>query len=428
MGRTPWPACRRASAALGILLAVWAAAAQAAAPTVIFVLDASGSMAQKLGKTTKMAAAKATFAELVSALPSDMRVGLEVYGHRGDKDCSAIELLVPPGPVDPQALTQKVQALSPRRGATPIADALRRAAEVLKDAPGARTVVLISDGRETCGGDPVAAVKALRAGGIDVQVHVVGFAVGKKDRAQLEAIAAAGNGRYYDAKDAAGLQESFRALRRTLTARTLLRETFDGDALDPARWSVERPSPDGMLVEDGRLQLLALPPAGGKLLAPVNLVVYKEKLPKEYEIEAHVRLTQRSGPCVRWWDAPMVGLQLARGPKDGILFVAGHSSYHCGSQQDAVLLQKISGDKGVAHHGRDIGRRDDHEVHLRIRREGRKFLAFYRTDATKWKWTKLGEVGDLRSGHRLGLFALRGGKEPETLVSFDEVIVRELSR
>ena len=425
MERTPWPACRRASAALGILLAVWAAAAQAAAPTVIFVLDASGSMAQKLGKTTKMAAAKATFAELVSALPSDMRVGLEVYGHRGDKDCSAIELLVPPGPVDPQALTQKVQALSPRRGATPIADALRRAAEALKDAPGARTVVLISDGRETCGGDPVAVARTLRGQGYDVRIHVVGLAVDDKGRRQLAQIAEAGGGRYFDARDVEGLKRSFRQIREQLTSRVIFSDDFDGESLSDA-WEVQNPNPDTMLVEDGLLLIVTEPWDGdfGDVLK--NLVVLKKDLPKEFEVELKLRHSHDgAGGYSKWTTSPVAGLMLRR-DKDSFVLLAISGAEP--SRIRAVTFAKEQGGEWKSLLRKRLGDdRDEREFTLRLRRAGRKLAAWYLDD--KGKWQRLGDIPLLRmKGYRLALFATRDPDVQEVLVKFDRIVIRELSR
>ena len=92
-------------------------AAGAAPPAVLFILDVSGSMAQKLGDRTKMQAAKDAFVPLLGDLNADLPVGLEVYGHRGDKDCSAIEMAQPIDPLDAATIRSRVSALEPHRGA-----------------------------------------------------------------------------------------------------------------------------------------------------------------------------------------------------------------------------------------------------------------------------------------------------------------------
>ena len=82
------------------------------------------------------------------------------------------------------------------RTKTPIGAALAAVADDLRDVDGPRCVVLVTDGGETCGGDPAAAIAELRAGGIDATVNIVGFALEDgplKD--QMMAWAAAGHGR-----------------------------------------------------------------------------------------------------------------------------------------------------------------------------------------------------------------------------------------
>ncbi|PHS22827.1 MAG: hypothetical protein COA84_12175, partial [Robiginitomaculum sp.] len=58
---------------------------------IMYVLDVSGSMGQKIGTETKMVIAKRAFNKLIDTLPAKINTGLYVYGHHGDKDCTAIE-------------------------------------------------------------------------------------------------------------------------------------------------------------------------------------------------------------------------------------------------------------------------------------------------------------------------------------------------
>jgi Ca-activated chloride channel family protein len=130
------------------------------APGVLFILDASGSMKAKIGNQEKMAIAKDVMTSILRDLPDTIQVGLEVYGHRAKGDCGDIELIAPVGRINKTALTQRIQAIDPK-GMTPITQALQVAAEQLKTAEQETTVVLVSDGEETCKGDPCAAVGSL---------------------------------------------------------------------------------------------------------------------------------------------------------------------------------------------------------------------------------------------------------------------------
>jgi hypothetical protein len=116
------------------------------------------------------------------------------------------------------------------RGQTPIAYSLQQAAQDF-GAPSdeERAMILVSDGIETCGGDPLAAVRDLAAKGFKVKVHTIGFDVDAAARAQLEAISTATGGEYVDARSASALADTL----RTLTQRALLitRESAFGEEI-----------------------------------------------------------------------------------------------------------------------------------------------------------------------------------------------------
>lgn len=68
----------------------------------------------------------------------------------------------------------------------------------------------MTDGIETCGGDPVAAARALKESGIAVTVDVVGFDVASSaEQAALRQVAEATGGEYADAQGAAELNDYF---------------------------------------------------------------------------------------------------------------------------------------------------------------------------------------------------------------------------
>jgi Ca-activated chloride channel family protein len=167
---------------------------------VLIVLDASGSMAGRMNGQVKMDLARNVVRELVDNMPSDMKVGLVVYGARSAReknDCKDIELLQPVQSVQPKSVDAALNQLKPR-GMTPIGAALKRGAEALKGLPGKSTIVLISDGTETCGADPCQVAREVREStGIDVKVHSVGLDIGAAERGTLECVATGGGGTYY---------------------------------------------------------------------------------------------------------------------------------------------------------------------------------------------------------------------------------------
>ncbi len=183
-----------------------AAAAPAAATDVMLVLDASGSMWGQLQGRPKVELAREAVAGMLRRWPATQALGLMAYGHRSKGDCADIELLRPVQPLGAQgaeALNARVRAIQPK-GMTPISESVRRAAQQLKFTERAATVILVSDGEETCQADPCAVGRELESLGVNFTAHVVGFDVAGNSRArqQLQCLAESTGGRYLDARNA----------------------------------------------------------------------------------------------------------------------------------------------------------------------------------------------------------------------------------
>jgi len=164
------------------------------------ILDASGSMKTLMGKTTRWDTALATLQDVLTKLPDDFNVGLRIYGHReastSPKTCTDSELVVPIQTLDRQAILNRAKAYRPK-GETPLVYSALQAPADLK-AVGGGTVILITDGEESCKGDPVKAAAELKASGLDIRLNIVGFAVTNPQALKdLAGFAQAGNGQFY---------------------------------------------------------------------------------------------------------------------------------------------------------------------------------------------------------------------------------------
>lgn len=182
---------------------------------VLLVLDASGSMLQKLGATRRIDIAKQTLTKLTSSIiPAGTPFALRVFGR--EVDSCQTDLDVPLGPLNPAAVGQRIAALQAKNGAkTPIGASLAKASDDLKGASGEKLIVLITDGEETCGGDPAAEIEKLRKAGVSTRVSIVGFALDdEKLAATFKRWSDLGGGAYFDAKDAAGLEKALTAALR----------------------------------------------------------------------------------------------------------------------------------------------------------------------------------------------------------------------
>jgi Ca-activated chloride channel family protein len=201
---------------------------------LLLILDASGSMWGQVSGENKIVIARRVLGKLIADLPDGSEAGLIAYGHRRERDCQDIETIVPLGPLDRATLTEKVIGLNPK-GKTPITGSLLKALESVGGAGGPVTILLVSDGIETCGGDPCRVVREAREGGADFLMHVIGFDVEKVDVAQLECAAQAGGGLYLGARDAGELKD---ALHQAVEApaeypsRLSVKATAEGELID----------------------------------------------------------------------------------------------------------------------------------------------------------------------------------------------------
>lgn len=223
------------------------------------VLDASGSMLQRLGKERRIELARKALVELTrDVLPDDTAFALRVFGHR-EADACRSDLEIPLAKLDRPAALARIQAVQAMNQAkTPIGESLRLVKADLAGAAGPAMVVLVTDGEETCDGDPLAAIGELRQAGMDVRVSIVGFAI---DDASLTRTFAhwvrAGDGTYVDAKDGAALA---RALRTSFAPRFEVRASeevvatgvVDGEPIDvePGRYTVRVLAPTPKDVPD----------------------------------------------------------------------------------------------------------------------------------------------------------------------------------
>jgi hypothetical protein len=182
------------------------AAAQVQGPpegAMLIILDASGSM-NNLDENGVpfIDKAKDAVLELVDALPDGMNVGLRVYGHREPntdavRGCQDTELVAPVAPLDRTAIRDALEGIE-ASGFTPIGLSLQEAVTDLPET-GTRSIVLISDGEDTCAPpDPCEVAEDLYGDLFDVRIESVGFLIdpGSAAEQQLRCIAEVTGGQY----------------------------------------------------------------------------------------------------------------------------------------------------------------------------------------------------------------------------------------
>lgn len=192
---------------------------------VEILLDASGSMAGQVEGGMKMNLAKEAIRGFVSELPKGAQVSLRVYGHKGsnqekDKEvsCKSNELVYPFSTYDSGKFESALSQFQPT-GWTPLASAIQSAHKDLnkvKEKQSRNVIYVVSDGVETCGGDPVKAAQALKKSDIQPMVNIVGFDVDDAGQKQLKQVAEAADGSYKTVYSESDLKEYLEAERERL--------------------------------------------------------------------------------------------------------------------------------------------------------------------------------------------------------------------
>lgn len=175
------------------------------APTVMFLVDGSGSMWGKLAGDQR---AKLEFTRdvLLEALPRvrpDARMGLASFGHRRRGNCADAEVIVPPAPGNLEKVLPPVEKLN-ATGKGPLVLALRNAAAAVGQAAPA-SIILINDDIDNCGQDVCTAGAEIARINPRLVVHTIGIGLDNAKLQHMSCLANLTGGKIYDAQDAAGL-------------------------------------------------------------------------------------------------------------------------------------------------------------------------------------------------------------------------------
>ncbi len=246
--------------ALGVLILALSPAPLAAQERIMLILDSSGSMWGQIDGVNKHLIAREVIGTVLADIDENVEMGVMAYGHRRKGDCGDIQTLVPVGPVNPKQIVQRIKEIQPR-GKTPISASVRRAAEALKYSEEKATIVLVSDGLETCDADPCALATELEQLGVDFTVHVVGFDLGHQDTKTLSCLADNTGGTFIQASDADELSDAF------------------GEVVE----AVQEPEPEPVVQAEAEPEPEPEPVAGPTLILPrAYLVEGGERLDNAY--------------------------------------------------------------------------------------------------------------------------------------------------
>jgi len=268
----------------------------------MLILDSSASMIKAVADGPKVSIARQSVADLMKDWNPDKEIGLMAYGHRRAEDCSDIETLLPVGPANPAAIVRAVNKLTPR-GTTPLAAAISLAAEEMNFTKDKATIVLISDGEETCGVDPCEVARGLKEFGLDTTVHVIGFDLDPKAHPGLKCLADETGGLFLTAGNAGELTNALTIVGSLVGATPPAKVLMEDDAPleDDVGEMVEAELPPSMLDAPadgfGAVRLSAFMGPGGREVVGACYRIY-ERAAINDGIEKEVAATCDATPVI----------------------------------------------------------------------------------------------------------------------------------
>jgi hypothetical protein len=413
---------------------------------LLFILDGSNSMWGQVDGVAKIVTAKDVLSKLLIDLPPGTKPGLMAYGHR-TADCTDVELLSSFGSDSTEVLTKKLNTITPR-GKTPIGYSLLKSGRLLERYKDQNNfVVLVSDGIETCGGDPCKTAAELIKAGIDVRVHVVGFDVNKDERGQLECIADAGNGRYFHASSTKGLKEAVAEVKKEVQVaqvkpkpkpkkaepKKYFFDEFDGDELKD-HWEVVNPDPDSFIIEDGNLLVVNSKPAVLSEENVPNLFRLAKSMPKgDWVMTAKFIIDFQT-------ENEKIVLGLYNNKKNYIMArISAPEMWNYVAQLNAEAVKASKGEitrfERAAFNGgknnpsyAEAVKAIPQPILLRLRKQGRSYFAGVKLEGVeKPKWQELEKLTSLRAKGNLALGLYQAKKVTgETTIKVDWVKIETL--
>lgn len=195
---------------------------------ILFLLDGSGSMLARWENTYRITAAKRLLADLVDSLKVDtnLELALRVYGHQYDRRqrrCDDTRLEAPFASNNHDQIIRVLNNLGPK-GTTPIAFALERAANDFPEDGNTRNIIIIiTDGIESCDGDPCSVSLELQRRGIFLKPFIIGIGMDRKFEEEFGCM-----GSFYDAANISEFRNALdKALFQSLGETTVSIELLD---------------------------------------------------------------------------------------------------------------------------------------------------------------------------------------------------------
>lgn len=240
--------------------------AMAQQPSTVLVMDGSGSMAGWLrgAKNSKIDMARTALEPVLSELAPETALGLVGFGHRRKRDCTDVQVRVPPGDGSLAAAAGSLNDMT-TVGKGPMVEAMRQAEGLLKGS-GKRSMIVIHDNADNCRQDACETAKAMLERSPGLTVHVITVGDDAKARDAMMCVPEMTGGKYYQVNDAEALSAA-------------VSDVFKLAVLPPApppKPAIRPESPEDKLAEAGLILTASLTGGAGAINAPVAWTISKD--------------------------------------------------------------------------------------------------------------------------------------------------------
>lgn len=221
---------------LGIILSFIATGhSQQQLTRILFIFDASQSMYGSWESSgSKWESAVKLMCEMVDSLKnkSNTEIAFRMYGHQSyvpPQDCNDSKLVVGFGTNNHEKIKTILKETRPR-GTTPIAYSLEQGAKDFPNNSARNIIILITDGKEECDGDPCAMSQALQASNVILKPFIIGVGLDVSIKSSFDCV-----GNYYDANN----EESFREILNAVISQALYPTSCQVNLLDNQKRPLE---------------------------------------------------------------------------------------------------------------------------------------------------------------------------------------------
>lgn len=255
----------------------------------VFILDASGSMSEKWDGKTRMAVAKEKLIQVLGGLPKDVSVGLVAYGNR-IAGCQSARLYHPIQRGGASVVSQKLANLVPA-GSTPIAQTLQVVGEYLLNDQLETEIIFISDGVESCEGDPKSVLYNWRQSGKKFRLQILGIDIDPKGEEDLKRLSILGDGNYFPLKAPGDYDKSFQKIFSHLQIQDEIQTKITH--LPQTTLTLPNSLPINNTPNMGKIQIVnILPYEDGQENGYIVNYEYSATLPTEYMIQFYLYPTE----------------------------------------------------------------------------------------------------------------------------------------